>query len=192
MCKLIVSLSVFCGVVGCVNSNPSLYTLQPASLQKISSYPSDVRIGVHEVRLPDYARDVRLAARQKDGSIVHLEEHRWADYPTRAVTRVLAVNLRELTDRPVFGEPWPASFQPTLSVAVEFFEMDATRAGEMRFRGQFVLQQHSSDVEPRVESFEISSRVSGDSFNDVMQDIANALAELASRIASSTGSTRDG
>ncbi|MEM6558750.1 MAG: PqiC family protein [Myxococcota bacterium] len=187
MHKSFLTLSVILGAFGCVNSNPSLYTLQPAPLEELSSYPNEIRIGVNEVRLPDYARDVRFAARQEDGSIVHLEEHRWADNPTRVVTRVLAVNLRELTARPVFGEPWPVTFEPTVFVAVDFFELDATRAGEMRFQGQFVLHKRDSDTEPHVESFEISSSVSGESFDAVMRDIAGALAELATRIAKAAG-----
>ncbi|MEM6532190.1 MAG: PqiC family protein [Myxococcota bacterium] len=169
-------------VIGCVNSNPSLYLLEPKPLNELSSFSSDLRIGVQQVRLPDYARDARFVEQQKDGSLVHVEEHRWAEAPTRALTRALSMNLHELTGRPVFGEPFPDNFRPTVHVSVDFLEFDSTRSGEVRMRGHFIVRK-GIDGEPELERFAVRKKVEGESFGDVKNAVAVAIAELATSIA---------
>lgn len=83
-------------VFGCSGSNPSLY-LSPQVGRSGPAATSSRTVAVREVVLPDHARDARLSERRDDGSLVHLDDHRWADAPARSVTRTLASALRGLT-----------------------------------------------------------------------------------------------
>ncbi|MEO1174959.1 MAG: ABC-type transport auxiliary lipoprotein family protein, partial [Myxococcota bacterium] len=144
---------------GCVNANPTLYLLPPvpAGVDGVR----DVAVGILEVKLPDYARDVRLVEALGSGTLVHREEHRWADTPTRAIGKALAQALRAGGVSEVMEEPWPAGFSPNVRVTVEFDALYGRRGGEVLAQGHLLVQR-DGEGSFRYEPFEIVESVDGD------------------------------
>ncbi len=165
-------------LTACVNANPTLYVLTPALLTQRGEL--DSVIGLREIELPDYARDPRFVRRSEDGSLVHLEEHRWADRPSRAVTRTLMKNLRQLTGARVVGEPYPEGARPNVTVAVSFDVLDGTRGGTVELRARYRVRRGAEEV--RFFELSTSEPVEGDSFVAMTDAYARALAALAVHI----------
>ena len=97
------------------------------------------KLGISVVALPGYAGDERIASLKEDGSVAQDDDHRWADSPDDAITRVLADRLRARANATVLIEPWPRDFNPDARVEVVFDRLLREPLGGSDMAGQILL-----------------------------------------------------
>ncbi len=123
---------------------PKLYLLEP--LQPIASLPPSVTsstgiglLGMSAVILPGYATNTQIASIGRNGTVVQDDDHRWAEEPEDAITRVLSDRLRERASTTVLLEPWPRDYNPAARVEVVFDRLLREPLGGADMVGQILL-----------------------------------------------------
>lgn len=96
---------------------PKLYLLEPALVQsEVLEVPLKqsrfAALGISPVELPGYASNPQIAGLAADGTVYQEDQHRWAEEPEAAISRVLAERLKAHTGATVLIEPWPRDFLP--------------------------------------------------------------------------------
>ncbi len=100
---------------------PKLYLLEPLVEDPLDAVPLEIAaLGLAVVNLPGYVKDERIASRSKNGIVSLSDDHRWAESPDEAITRVLADRLRFHAGSTVLIEPWPRGYDPMARVEVTF------------------------------------------------------------------------
>ena len=143
-------------IAACGGGPPArLYLLEPVS---DSSFKRDDvvldRLGIAMVTLPGYAKDARIASRREDGSIYLNDDHRWAEAPEEAITRVLAERLRERSGATLLAEPWPRDFEPVARVEVAFDRLLRESLGGVDMAGQILILSGDGRNVLRVQRFQ--------------------------------------
>ncbi|MBX2882617.1 MAG: PqiC family protein [Granulosicoccus sp.] len=121
---------------------PKLYLLEvPATTSDIDNHESEIigSIGLASVTLPDYASDDRIASLTADGSVSQNDQHRWAEDPEDAMTRLLSARLRYHSGGTVLIEPWPRDYKPKARVEVIFDRLLRQTTGGAELTGQIHL-----------------------------------------------------
>ena len=143
--------------------------------------PSGTVIGLRELALPLYARRTQIASVGADGAISLSDDHRWAEDPPRAVSRVVARTLTELTGQAVVIEPWPVGVEPDIRVDIEVDYFAGTLGGDLRLSGQYRIVRKNG-ASPVTQAFSISERSAEDSFASLVESHTRALQALAGRV----------
>jgi len=116
---------------------PKLYLLEPVYDLALENEPPNINaIGLAVVTLPGYATDPRIASRDAATRLTQDDNHRWAEAPEDAITRVLADRLRGATEANVLVEPWPRGFDPQARVEVVFDKLLRESTGGVEMAGQ--------------------------------------------------------
>lgn len=118
---------------------PRLYVLEPAATQAAPVTDTFDAIGTAIVTLPGYARDARIASRDAGIGVSLDDEHRWAEEPEEAITRVLLDSLRRHGGGSVLLEPFPRDFEPDARVEIDFDRLLRTAAGGAQASGRILL-----------------------------------------------------
>lgn len=122
---------------------PRLYLLEPLqsdeSAAAIASGPSLEALGMIRVTLPGYAVNAQIASVEADGTVSQDTAQRWAEEPANAISRLLAIRLRERADATVLVEPWPRDFRPLARIEVVFDRLLRERRGGVDMAGQILL-----------------------------------------------------
>ncbi|MGQ7847944.1 PqiC family protein [Granulosicoccus sp. 3-233] len=122
---------------------PRLYLLEPLqgeeSLEEGSGGPSLEALGMITVSLPGYASTSQISSINADGTVSQDSNHRWAEEPASAISRLLADRLRERADATVLIEPWPRDYRPKARVEVEFDRLLREPRGGADMAGQILL-----------------------------------------------------
>lgn len=124
---------------------PKMYLL--SSVATLESTKNDNKLiskkintlGMSVVALPGYANDARIAGLRTDGSVYQDDDHRWADSPDDAITRVLADRLRAHANTTVLIEPWPRDYKPKARVEIVFDRLLREPLGGVDMAGQILL-----------------------------------------------------
>lgn len=123
---------------------PKMYLLEP--IVALEAFTDDKLVskkintlGISLVVLPGYASDARIAGLRNDGSVYQDDDHRWADSPEDAITRVLADRLRAHANATVLIEPWPRDYKPKARVEVVFDRLLREPLGGVDMAGQILL-----------------------------------------------------
>ncbi|MEE9319688.1 MAG: PqiC family protein [Granulosicoccus sp.] len=129
------------GVSACGNGPaPRLYLLEPwyeSAPRVIQTELSE--LGLSIVSLPGYAKNERIATRDKTASVSLDDRHRWAESPEQAITRVLAEGLRIHSGATVLTEPWPRGYKPQARIEVVFDRLLREPNGGSDMAGQIRL-----------------------------------------------------
>jgi len=143
--RLSLLLLVVLWLSGCGSGPPpKLYLLEPIvaleSEYDTASVSKKINtLGISVVALPGYASDARIAGLRSDGSVYQDDDHRWADSPDDAITRVLADRLRAQANATVLIEPWPRDYKPDARVEVVFDRLLREPLGGVDMAGQILL-----------------------------------------------------
>ena len=82
---------------------PRLYLLEPLKTeepeQTDSTGPTLESLGMVQVTLPGYAGTPQISSINPDGTVTQDTDHRWAEEPATAISRLLADRLRERAAR---------------------------------------------------------------------------------------------
>jgi len=162
---------------------PRLYVLEPAvGLPGTLPVRGVDALGIATVTLPGYARDARIASRDAGNEISVDGEHRWAEEPEEAITRVLAERLRLHAGATVLVEPWPRNFEPAARVEISFDRLLREPSGGVDAAGQIRLLSGDGrdvfDVRPFRLSHPAASTAPGDWFGAVAR-LVDDLARMA-------------
>lgn len=183
--RILPALALAALVAACAASNapdgPRLYLLE-ADAPAAPAQPVAVSVGVREVGLPLYARRDRIAA-QADGAITASDEHRWAEEPPRAATRLIARRLGASTGADVFVEPWTPGAGPDVIVTIVVDRFIGSLGGEATLAGQATLVRADRRGSPRTVDFALSAPAGGADYGALTSAYGDAMAQLADLIA---------
>lgn len=177
-------LSAGLSLAGCTSSQePAYYVLGPGAANdaRAPTRPSPALIGLRELALPLYARRAQIASVGPDGAISLSDDHRWADDPPRAVSRVVARTLTVLTSWSVIIEPWPVGLEPDVRVDIEVDYFAGTLGGELRLSGQYRIIRKNGPS-PVTKTFSVTERSADESYAALVDSHTRALEALARRI----------
>ena len=122
---------------------PKLYLLEPLQGEETTegstAGPSLEALGLIKVTLPGYASNPQISSINEDGTVSQDTDHRWAEEPANAISRLLAGRLRERADASVLIEPWPRDFRPMARVEVVFDRLLREPRGGADMAGQILL-----------------------------------------------------
>jgi len=122
---------------------PKLYLLEPLkteeSTQTSATGPSLESLGMVQVSLPGYASNPQISSINPDGTVTQDTDHRWAEEPATAISRLLADRLRERADATVLLEPWPRDYRPMARVEVVFDRLLREPRGGADMAGHILL-----------------------------------------------------
>ena len=137
----IVAAALASVLTGACSSGPAphLYVLEPAARRAAAVTDTFDAIGTATVTLPGYARDARIASRDAGIGVSLDSEHRWAEEPEEAITRVLLDSLRRHGGGSVLLEPFPRDFEPDARVEIAFDRLLRTAAGGAQASGRILL-----------------------------------------------------
>ena len=147
-------------------------------------------IGLREIALPLYARRPQIAAQEAGGAVSASDDHRWADDPPRAATRLIARCLTAIGGGAVFQEPWPQSAAPGVIVAVEVDRFIGALGGDVVLEGVLIATDPTGKQRPATRPFLIEAPATGDDHGALAAAYGAALATLAEELAAflATGS----
>jgi len=139
-------------------------------------------LGTALVTLPGYARDPRIASRRGSNRVDIDDEHRWAQEPEEAITRLLAERLRSRAAATVLIEPWPRDFAPEARVEVDFDRLLRTPEGGVEAAGYIRLLSGNGREVLNVQPFRLARRsasVAPAAFFVAVSALVDDLARLA-------------
>lgn len=175
---LLAPLFLFLAACAAAPAKPRLYLME-AEAPAQAGAPARASVGLREAALPLYARRQQIAARDATGAITAADEHRWAEEPSRAATRLLARNLASLRGAPVYPDPWPQGASPDLIATVEVDRFLGELGGEVALDGQITLARMSARGDPATGAFAIRVPVNGADHSALAAAYGAALAKLA-------------
>lgn len=180
------ALATLLTIGGCADAlGPSYYLLEAPGAAAPAATAGPV-LGLREIALPLYARRPQMAVREVTGEVQLSDNHRWAEEPPRAATRLLARLLSNRTGRAIAIEPWSIDIDPKTLVQVEADYLIGSLAGEIRFSGQVRIIDRSGQRVVRIEPFEITAPV-GETHANLAAAHGVAVAALADHIAELLG-----
>ena len=142
---------------------PRLYLLHEPSISvdavEKGSQGAVAALGIKHVKLPGYATDARIATRQDDDVVIQLNDQRWAEEPSDAITRLLGNQLRERAGATVLVEPWPRDYNPQARVEVLIDTLLREPDGGAHISGQIYLV--SGNGRTLLEALTFDTRVRG-------------------------------
>lgn len=141
-------------------------------------------IGLREIALPLYARRPQIASQEAGGAVSASDDHRWADDPPRAATRLIARRLTAIGGGAVFQEPWPLSASPDTIVAIEVDRFIGALGGDVVLEGVVLVTDAKGRKRPATLPFLIQSATQGDDHAALADAYGAALAALAEQLAS--------
>ena len=119
---------------------PKLYLLEPLVEDPLAAVPLEISaLGLAVVNLPGYIKDERIASRNNTGIVSLSDNHRWAESPDEAITRVLADRLRFHAGSNVLIEPWPRGYDPMVRIEVTFDRLLREPLGGVDMAGHIQL-----------------------------------------------------
>ncbi len=172
-------------LAGCAASpEPRQYLLEaPATAAAPPPAAEPLSLGLREIALPLYARRQQIAAFDTTGTVMASDEHRWAEEPAPAATRLLARTIADQTGGQVFVEPWSRSAAPERIAAVEVDRFIGTLGGDVVLIGQLSLTETGSTARPTSYPFRITTPVAGDDWPMLTAAYGAAIASLGRFIA---------
>jgi uncharacterized lipoprotein YmbA len=169
-------------LAGCSESQEPAYYVLGTKTDTVAGArtgaPTASLIGLRELALPLYARRTQIAAVGPNGAISMSDDHRWAEDPPRAVSRVVARTLTVLTGRPVAIEPWPVGVEPDVRVDIEVDYFAGALGGDLTLSGQYRIVRRNG-APPTTRTFSLTERSADGSYVALVDSHTRALEALA-------------
>lgn len=146
VCPLLLLLVLLASGLSACSSGPPprMYLLEAVASMNEPSFTdkqtSSIKsLGMSTVVLPGYASSTQLAGVGDDGLVYQDDNHKWAEEPEDAISRLLAERLRLHADATVLIEPWPRDYAPSARVEVIFDKLLREPRGGADMVGQILL-----------------------------------------------------
>ena len=171
-------------VAGCAAApDPTLYILASETAPP-TTLNSDRRIGLSEITLPAYARQLPIASLSATNRIVQDDDHRWAAPPSEVISAALSRALERELQSAVVIRPYPRGLEPDVQLRVTFDRFLRSADGGAELNGQFLLIEGRADAVSSIQRFSITVPARGSGYEAYMRAVASAVDELSVTIAS--------
>ncbi len=161
---------------------PNFYLLD-APLPEAAPASDAAEVGLRELALPLYARRPQMAVATESGALLVSDDHRWAEEPARAATRLVARALAARRGAPVYADPWPQGARPEIVATVEVDRFVGALGGEIALEGQITLARLAARNRAETATFSIRAPVAGQDHAALAAAYGAALDELAAELA---------
>lgn len=138
---------------------------------------------LREISLPQYAAGQEIPWQEGDGTLRSRADQVWADDPSRAMTRVLARQISELTGATVIEAPWPLAEGPQRRLEVRVERMLAGADGVFRLSGRYFVSPVLGEGGDIARRFDIAAPVEGTGAPAIARAQSKAVQLLAAQIA---------
>lgn len=151
------------------------------------------RLGTAELKdvsLPEYASGGEVSWQSADGAVRSNTRQLWADNPQRAFTLTLARAISDMSGATVIAEPWPLSEPPRRTLEVRVEKALAQADGIYRLSGRYFVGDAASGGANQARGFDIEVPLQGAGAAAVARAQSQAIARLATQIATLAGPGR--
>lgn len=183
-CMVMVLMALF---LGCASSSepPAYYGLQAMVSASGHPDPNQLTIGVGPVQLPDYLDRSPIVTRLNATRLTVHNSHRWVGSLQSEILRVLSANLKkETAARRVVVFPWGSEFEPDVRYRVTIHAFEGRLADQVRLNATWSLSRYAQDGQVITRDSAVVEAVTGDSFEDLVEAMARALAVMSGEMAS--------
>ncbi len=150
-------------MAGCGSSPPVHYfALSPAEVSKSQDSGKILTLGLGPLRLPEYLNRSQLVTRGNGAELKIDEFSRWAEPLTRAIHRVVAIDVDNMMPGvTVLAFPWEAvaRTQVDLRLIGEVSRFDAERSGQVVLEVQWAITDQSGEPVLRAHRRRYETRV---------------------------------
>ena len=164
----------------CASSTPpKLYSLEaPKSGMGTKSF--DRIIGLSEVELPSYARNLQITTSTAPGELEEDDDHRWASPLPEMVTSSLARHIEIASGETVVVRPLPSRVRADINIQVRVDQLWRDSDGGAELNGQYVII--ASNDEAKIGRFEISVPAKSKDYSSYTRAMNAAIEELGGAI----------
>ncbi|MBZ4020856.1 hypothetical protein CKO11_00085 [Rhodobacter sp. TJ_12] len=174
--------TLLCAALAGCGANAALYLVEPpAPTEQLANRLG--RVEVREVVLPQYATAPEVTVQEPDGALRPQRNQLWADAPSQAITRVIAMQISAYSGATAVAEPWPLSDGPERRLEIRVAQLLAGSDGAFHLSGQYFVTPVMSPGRDVARSFNISVPLNGDGPQAIAAAQALALQQLARQIA---------
>ena len=167
-------------LAACASSAPpKLYSLEtPKNGMAAESF--DRIIGLSEVELPSYARNLQITTSTAPGELEEDDDHRWASPLPEMVTSSLARHIEIASGETVVVRPLPSRVRADINIQVRVDELWRDNQGGAKLNGQYVIIASTDDA--KIGRFEISIPGRTKDYSSYTRAMNAAIKELAEEI----------
>jgi len=139
-------------------------------------------IGLGPVTVPAYLERPEIVRRASEHELAPARSDRWAEPLDRAVLRVLAQDLAQVTGRRVVAYPWKTTLAPACVVAVDVTRFEAVERKRVELVADVDVTRAANAATVRRHE-QIAVALAADDGAAIAKAMSEAAAELARRIA---------
>lgn len=148
-------------------------------------------IGLGPVTVPSYLERPEIVRRASEHELAPARSDRWAEPLDRAVLRVLAQDLAQVTGRRVVAYPWKTALAPACIVAVDLTRFEAVEGKRVELAADVDVSGPAGAPTARRHE-KIAVALAADDGGAIAKAMSAALAELAGKIAAQSASMDGG
>ena len=190
---LIVTVAVlFIHVTGCSVLKPQadltqFYVLRSQPAAKGASVDrASLQIRVGPGRVATYLEKTPIVVEQGPNRVEYLDLYRWAELPSKGISRVLSENLATRLNGAsltVYPDPAPFAEGYELRYAVERFEGTVSGPVTLEVSWQWVQRQSSAVVANKRSTYTIPSQKASNEVSAYVNRLSTAVAQWADEVA---------
>jgi uncharacterized lipoprotein YmbA len=139
-------------------------------------------VGLGPVTVPSYLERPEIVRRASEHELAPARSERWAEPLDRAVLRVLAQDLAQVTGRRVVAYPWKTTLAPACVVAVDVTRFEAVEGKRVELVADVDVTR-PADGAPVRRHERIEVALAGTEGGAIAKAMSEAAVELARRIA---------
>jgi uncharacterized lipoprotein YmbA len=139
-------------------------------------------IGLGPVTVPSYLERPEIVRRASEHELAPARSDRWAEPLDRAVLRVLAQDLAQVTGRRVVAYPWKTTLVPACVVAVDVTRFEAVEGKRVELVADVDVARPPDSVAVR-SHVRIEIALPADDGGAIAKAMSEAAAQLAGKIA---------
>lgn len=168
---------------GCSSTPPTrLYVLEKTPVTPLYSLPSELRLTLGPVMMPEYLERQQIVVR--DGGRLRMSGYdRWSEPLGRGVTSVLTEQLSAATDSEILPFMWPGGTAGDWRIPVEIIRFEAQTPGRVLLEARWVLMSPDGDETGSRHRASYEAPVDTDDHEAIVRESGRLLSELAMDIA---------
>ena len=182
---LIIFVALCIGGCSSSGSKPRWYTLHPQGFEASDVLSGNLKspLGVGPIVLPESLSRSELVAYDQGNQVIVDSTHLWAGDLKRAISRVMASNLSDLSSMvDIWAYPWDVRIRPEdqLSLAIE--QLGGPVSGPVKLKAQWKLLSDYGQKLEKTGRCEHKSTLSSSSYQDYVFAINSLIGECSKEI----------
>lgn len=162
--------------------SPQGYEHSPCCLK---THVQPLSLGIARIRFPAYLQPMNMAKQVSCHELVYSEFHRWAEPLEEGFSRVLADHLRsELKGSTFYTAPWNFPLQHEYELVLEVVDfLPIVQENRILLSARWKIHKRGEEVILQEGHAEISQPMFEQGYEQVVEAMAGAVAQLSSRLA---------